>query len=250
MPTVLTWKCTSGKSVLASLVIDEASQLEHTTTLFFYCKHDDEDKNKFLGMARSILRQLLQKDETLLIYLFDVATKKGDARLRTVKLAREMLTTCLKAVGKTYVIIDGIDECEPTEQQHIARFWMTYVENSGSDSEPSRCALFSQEDASTRPLFCRLPTIRVQGEHHDKDIRSYCIAAATKLRKKFSLAPYEESQIASETARRAQGMFLFARLVMRNLLQQLTKARLLREIEHDVFPRDLNGAYVLNQQRG
>lgn len=199
-------------------------------------------------MARSILCQLLLKDETLLMYLFDVATKKGETSLRTIKLAKEMLITCLKAVGKAYVIIDGIDECQPSEQQqHIAKFWMTYVEKSGSDAEPSRCALFGQDDASTRPLFCRLPKIRVQGERHDSDIRSYCVANAEELQEQFALTPYEVSQIVSETAQRAQGMFLFARLVMRNLSQQGTKGELLREVDPDVFPRDLNDACVFRR---
>lgn len=227
------------------MVIKEALKLPETTTLFFYCKHDDPEKSSFLGMARSILHQLLLHDDTLLMYLFEIATRRGETSLRTVKLAKEMLTTCLKAVGKTYVVIDGIDECQPSEQQHhIAKFWMNYVESSGSDLEPSRCVLFGQDDATTRPLFCRLPTIRVHGEHHDNDIRSYCIAAAKSLQEEFGLAPYEKAHIASETSRRAQGMFLFAKLIMHNLSLQVTKAELLREVEPELFPQELSDAYV------
>lgn len=232
-----------GKSVLASLVVDECRKLPGTTTLSFHCKHDDPEKSSFLGMARSILNQLLLCDDTLLMYLFDVATKRGESTLRTVKLAKEVLNTSLKTVGKTYVIIDGIDECQPVEQQqHIAKFWMKYVETSGADPEPSRCALFGQDDASTRPLFQKLPTIRIQGEHHNQDISSYCLKAADRIPKGFALTSAEKAQIASQTSQRAQGMFLFARLVMVNLAQQVTRADLEAEMAPGVFPEGVNDA--------
>jgi hypothetical protein len=124
----------AGKSVLASIIFDQSSKLPNTAPVVFFCKGDDLEKNTFVGMARSILHQLLLGEETLLQYLFQAATTEGETQLRTTKLARELLNTCLRAAGRVYAVIDGIDECQQIEQQHIVKFWITYVEHASSET--------------------------------------------------------------------------------------------------------------------
>ena len=71
-------------------------------------------------------------------------------------------------------------------------------------------------------MFIGLPTIRVQGIAHEADIRSNSMTRTAELQQKFRLTDDEKNDIASKTASRAGGMFLFARLVMDNLSQQVT----------------------------
>lgn len=190
-------------------------------------------------MARAILHQLSLHDDTLIVYLFEVATTRGEPTLRTNKLAHEVLGVCLKATGIVYAIIDGIDECQQTEQKHIAEFWISHVENNGYSCH---CVLFSQDDASTRALFSRLPSIQVQGNHHNNDVQSFCSIGAQKIRDKFGLSQHETDIIASQTWLQARSMFLFARVVMENLLDQFSTADLWAEMRPGCFPQELNEA--------
>jgi hypothetical protein len=228
-------------------MVDQSSKLPNTTTLFFFCKHDDPAKNTFVGMACSILHQLLLGEETPLRYLFQAATTRGETKLRTTKLAKELLSTCLRSAGRTYAIIDGIDECKKTEQQHVAKFWIDYVEKSNSDLEPSKCVLLSRDDTSTKQLFTGLPIICVQGKDHEADVHSYSIARTVELQRKFRLTDAEKDDIASKTASRAGDMFLFARLVMDNLSCQVNKAGIYSEVALEVFPVVIDDVYVISK---
>jgi hypothetical protein len=235
---------TSGKSVLASLVVDACSRIS-SSTVYFYFKQGDPEKRTFISMARSILRQLLLLDETLLLYLFDLSIEKGERTLGTIKTAKEALQTCLRAVGATRVIIDGLDECRENEQEQVARFWLDFTKASNSSAQSSsRCMLVSRDDEVTRPLFCKLPMIRVRGSGHARDIHTYCLARAGELQQDFQIDDTETATLAEETSSRASGMFLFARLVMDNLSQQVTKQDLRDEMMPGVFPSKLNEVYV------
>jgi hypothetical protein len=204
-------------------------------------------------MARSLLHQLFLKEENVFRYLFQAATTGGELKLRMVKLAKELLSTCLRAAGRVYAVIDGIDECDQTEQEHITKFWISYVEQSSSDLEPSKCALFSRDDTTTKNMFTGLPTIRVQGKTHEADIKLYSMTRTAELQQKFRLTDDEKNDIASKTASRAGSMFLFARLIMDNLSQQVNKAGIYFEMAPDVFPDAIDDVYVnpkgLNRQR-
>jgi hypothetical protein len=195
-------------------------------------------------MARSVLHQLFLREENVFLFLFQAATTGGETKLRSTKLAKELLSTCLRSTGRVYAIIDGVDECLPTEQQHITKFWIGYVEQSSSDLEPSKCALFSRDDTKTKDMFIGLPTVRVQGKAHEADISSYSMTRTAELQQKFGLTDDEKNDIASKTASRAGSMFLFARLVMDNLTQQVNKAGVYFEMAPNVFPVAIDDVYV------
>jgi hypothetical protein len=222
----------------------ETAESPSTKPIYFFCKHDDPEKQTFLGMARSILHQLFLRDDNVFRYLFQAATTGCETKLRTTKLAKELLSACLQSTGTVYAIIDGIDECHQTEQQHITKFWINYVEQFSSDLEPSKCALFSRDDTTTKHMFVGLPTIRVRGKLHEADISSYSMTRTAELQQKFRLTDDEKNDIASRTVSRAGGMFLFARLVMDNLSQQINKAGIYFEMAPDVFPVAIDEVYV------
>ncbi|PIA93282.1 hypothetical protein CB0940_04886 [Cercospora beticola] len=232
----------AGKSVLASLIVDESLPLANVMTIFFYFKHDHSEKDTFLAMARSLLHQLSLLDDTLLLYLFEIATRRGENVLKTTKLAKEVLTTCLNATGKVRAVIDGVNECHEKEQKHIVEFWIRHCEEFRSGPNSCRCIMFSQDDASTRPLFATVPAIRIYGEAHNADIRASCTSWGEKIQSKFKLSRQDTRRLVTETADRAQSMFLFANIVMNNLYEQVSQADLFAELNS--FPAEIGDAYA------
>jgi hypothetical protein len=93
-------------------------------------------------------------------------------------------------------------------------------------------------------MFVELPTIRVQGNAHEADISLYSMTRTAELQQKFRLTDDEKNDIASMTASRAGSMFLFARLIMDNLSQQVNKAGIYFEMAPDVFPGAIDDVYV------
>ena len=93
-------------------------------------------------------------------------------------------------------------------------------------------------------MFIGLPTIRVQGTAHEADVSSYSMKRTAELQQKFRLTDVEKNDIASKTASRAGSMFLFARLVMDNLSQQVSKDGIYVETAPDVFPVAIDDVYV------
>ncbi|KAK8008159.1 hypothetical protein PG991_010710 [Apiospora marii] len=56
----------AGKTMLASLVVQKARELEPApTVLYFYCRYDDPERDNFVSLGRSLLAQLLHHDNAL-----------------------------------------------------------------------------------------------------------------------------------------------------------------------------------------
>jgi hypothetical protein len=111
----------AGKTILASLVVDEVKKLPHSpTVLFFYCKHKNSEQDNFLALARSLLVQLLKQDKGLLPYFYEKCCDSGETILKSEALVEELMLFALKNCKSAYIIIDGIDECPREERKHVA----------------------------------------------------------------------------------------------------------------------------------
>lgn len=100
--------------------------------------------------------------------------------------------------------------------------------------------------------------ISLDSHEHKMDIVSYVERAAARLKHQFELDVGTEARIVNSITARAMskckimpnvlylaypiGMFLFAKLVVENLLNQATKNDLLYEIEPTVLPTGLDNA--------
>jgi hypothetical protein len=198
-------RTSKGKTVLTSVIIDHLQHTPGATVLYFYLRQDDAGRNTFTALARSLLHQALRYDDGLLIYLFDEATIAAETHLHSSKLAEKLLDTTLKALGKIYIVIDGLDECAEDAQRHIATWFKRFVEESASGQQQARCLFSSQDDQCTRSLLQIQPTITVRPEDNAKDIQHFCSDLTKKLLTQFSLTDGEARSIAQTTTARASG---------------------------------------------
>ncbi|KAH8687413.1 hypothetical protein BGZ60DRAFT_363661, partial [Tricladium varicosporioides] len=238
----------AGKTVLASLVVEELQRLQsaHPITLgFFYCKHKDNQRNTFNAVARAILAQLLNQNEDLLPYLFENASTSGEIVLGSPSLTKELLETALKSSEKLYIVIDGLDECDPPEKKAIIQWFQSVVAAlPDTEFDSLRCLFISQDDGEIGKLLSKLPTIRIKPEDTRADIQTYVTIWGKEIQEKFDLPDENRKDIITAVIERADGMFLFAKLVMENLFSQTKRENLTKELEPARFPRGLEDAYA------
>lgn len=199
----------SGKTVLASLIIEELQKLRSIRPItlgFFYCKHKDTQRNSFNAVARGILAQLLSQNEDLLPYLFETASTSGEMVLGSPVLIKELLETALKSSENVYIVLDGLDECDAHEKKAIIS-WFQSMSTPLPDTELDsiRCLFISQDDGEIGKLLSKTPAIRIKPEDIRQDIQTYATMWSNRIQKKFDLSDDKRETISSTVTERANG---------------------------------------------
>jgi hypothetical protein len=166
-----------GKTVLASIIIEELQELQSSHTIglgYFYCRYKDTQRCTFNAVARAILAQLLSQNEDLLPYLFEKASTNGEVALESPILTKELLETALKSWEKVYIVLDGLDECDPHEKRAIVSWFQSAVA-ALPDIELGtiRCLFVSQDDGEIGKLLSKTPAIRMKPDDTKLDIQAY-----------------------------------------------------------------------------
>ncbi|KAH4106786.1 hypothetical protein HBI82_035170 [Parastagonospora nodorum] len=247
----------AGKTVLASLVINElqkpAQKQQGISVIFFYCRYLDSERSTFLGLARGLLAQLLSQDDALLSYLHDRASKSGQTILSTPSIAKDLLETSICNSDKLYVVIDGLDECERDERRQIVAFFEDIHASLPQDEADSlRCLFLSQDDNIARKDFAKVSSLKITEAHTRKDIQAYALPRSKEIQAKFGLTPDRQYDIYQMIVNKAEGMFLFARLMTAFLYDQTSVADLDEQLSPATFPQGplkLEEAYSRIMQR-
>ncbi|RYP68514.1 hypothetical protein DL769_005502 [Monosporascus sp. CRB-8-3] len=245
----LLWLSGKPGAVLASLVIDEARKLPDVSVAFFYCAQGDATRDSFISVATGILSQLLAQDHTILLYLDEkMSTKSGEAVLSSSVLAKELLQVSLKS-RKTYIILDGIDECNRDQRKEICTWFRSVVDSlPRTKVDEIRCLFISQDDGFARKDLSMLPSIKITAEDNKGDIETFARDWHRRIEDKFGRLDTAEYNVANIVTPRSQGMFIFAKLVLENLYEQPSRRHLLEECRADNFPQELDDVFLIRKK--
>lgn len=194
-----------GKTILASAIVDQARSVAKTSTAFFYCKYGDPSRNTFVSVARSLLAQLLAQNDHLLQILYEKASTSGEIMLTSKANARDLLHIALSSCGTTYVILDGIDECDRNDRKDIATWFQSVVAqlNLGSQ-EIIRCLFISQDDGIARKDLSTIPSIKIMPSDTKDDLGAFARFWHARIEDKFGKLQ-NSMHIANILYARAQG---------------------------------------------
>lgn len=160
-------------------------------------------------MARSLLHQLTADNDLIVDIIFEASLQSREAQLKTQKVAKQVLEIALKAAGRTCIIVDGLDECHPSEQKHIATWMRQYIEKAAADQEPSKCVFLSRYDASTRTLLSKLATMQIRPLDNHCDILAFCKSRSKKIQEQSQEDRHLEDglieRLAADTALKSNG---------------------------------------------
>ncbi|KLU90624.1 hypothetical protein MAPG_10476 [Magnaporthiopsis poae ATCC 64411] len=241
----------AGKTFLVSSVIRYLQDIRAQSTkpiwlAYFFFKHDENDKTAFTSVLRALIDQLVTEDgdETLLDHAFrQLSTVYRPPRDLLTKLA----STAVQAKRFCFLVIDGLDECEPQNQISLLLQWLKEVIRTPGDSPFTVRILFSarREWYLEKEIlsFPSVASVRVDAfEAHKLAIRQYVQHEAKAILKRSPCSDTEKS-IVDNIMSKAGGMFLFARVVLAYLRDMPTRQELVDALQENEFPSGLEEAY-------
>lgn len=174
------------------------------------------------------------------------------------------MRVALSSSKRTYIILDGLDECDAKERRCVVEFFRNTVEALPiADMDSIRCLFVSQDDKEARKDLSNIPSISICPSDTKHDIHSFVMIWKDKIERKFGDLQGVRCDIAKIVTAKAQGihivlvtlthtdtmatdhlsgMFLFAKLVMENLYEQTSVENLTSELAN--FPTGLDQAYA------
>ncbi|KAI0198370.1 hypothetical protein F4808DRAFT_462839 [Astrocystis sublimbata] len=224
----------AGKTFLAAVALKKA-RASHNA-LFVFASHMHQSSTTARSILQSLTFQLASEYKEAQAVVVESNTRELACSTDYVS---ELLKTLLAISGPIYIVIDGLDEIEAVERRILLHQLV------GLASCPGIRILLSSraEDDIAQILTTKATGIRVD-ERNSASIQKY---VQQRYRDWIDQCDFDqEAQDKIQTllapiATRADGMFLYARIVLDNA-EQLTSVE---EIEREltVLPRDLNDAY-------
>ncbi|KAF1960875.1 hypothetical protein CC80DRAFT_501123 [Byssothecium circinans] len=208
----------SGKTILASSVVEEFTESEALQPCYFFFKYDDPGSWHFESALRSALAQILHwfrhDNDILNKFSFarsDMSASSGQ-ETATPKELLALLRICAAEIGQITIVLDGIDECKAPEQ--VVRQLKELV-----TITPVKVICFSRTSVDTlQRQVKQQQQIRVGRNTSSSDIGLYLIHQLQNLVEDRKLPPSAAvEQLADTLVRGADGMFLWAKLMIGHL---------------------------------
>ncbi|GAW23033.1 hypothetical protein ANO14919_125810 [Xylariales sp. No.14919] len=213
----------SGKSVLSAELINFAGSAGYNTARFF-CSRSHRS-NSYDQIIRSLFLQMLRKDSDLIAYVYreSVLSKVPPSSTTIERLFHKALMTLLKPAAQEdyiWIFIDGVNECDVQTQTRIADL-INLVTSNLIRSNGIICKVF----VSSRALEVLSRKIRRKDQlslTEEKSSLSEAIMQYTSQRlqelhvklEQLSLTEREIADIHQSIVRKSDGMFLYARLIL------------------------------------
>ncbi|OTA54440.1 hypothetical protein K449DRAFT_439336 [Hypoxylon sp. EC38] len=238
-----------GKTTLMSVVIEDLLNnrrpgVNNHCVVYFYFKHKQPEKESHNSLLRAILEQLIDQDSSMSDHLFEETTGIEGTNLRSTKTLEKLVRTGLESYLISYIVLDGLDECARDEASKSVKWFLSLL-NGGLDNTSAtlRVLFCGQRDGTLDNLLAGQASISLEASGHTDDVRRYCQDICQKIQQKFDISPEMGEDIVSRVTNEAQGMFLYARLVLGNLLSQTKLSGLRKEMEPGTFPQGIEKAY-------
>ncbi|RFU25501.1 hypothetical protein B7463_g10833, partial [Scytalidium lignicola] len=221
----------SGKSVLSTQLVNFMTAAK-IFVIHHFCVHSYASSITYEQILRSLLLQLLRKDGDLVAHIYEdyVLGKKSPTLQALEKLLKTLLTTTSHESHQNeyvWIVIDGLDECEPQKQASVVNLMNQLTSRTSSLGGMICKVLISSR--SSKFLATRLRKKQVISLTEEKG----CLDTAIKLYashrlqsmhdklRQLDMQTKEIEDIEREITKKADGMFLYARLVLDYLAKNI-----------------------------
>ena len=239
----------SGKSILVEhLVRHDRTKLElqkndHiswiTLPFFFDFRGGKNINNSFEGLLRSLLRQVIDAIPQLDVPELDAGEHETISDWPEFRLC-DALRRSLKNVNKgVCIFVDGLDEYEGS-----VLLLIQFLKSLVSSKNPlTKLCVSSRPEPIPSQLLQDLPTLSMS-EHNASGIRSYCLRTLRDLDPAVC-DDFDISQLSCSIAERAEGMFLWARFALDELIRGYCESEEMDELMERLerIPRNIEEVY-------
>ncbi|KIL93374.1 hypothetical protein FAVG1_03354 [Fusarium avenaceum] len=238
----------AGKTTLMSTIIDrllkeKRSSGSGTSVVYFYFKYSYTRVHN--GFLRAILEQLINQNTTLSGQLFDDISDIEGENLRKTERLQHLVKEALETSRISFLVLDGLDECPKDETEQTIKWLLSILEEQSAGST-LRIIFSGQRDGVLDRLLKPYPSIPLDVSTtpaHAQDINRYCAEFCTRIQEEFDMSLELRHEILTKVMEGAQDMFLYARVVLHNLMNQATLSDLKKELQPGTFPKGIEDAY-------
>ncbi|KAL8686613.1 MAG: hypothetical protein Q9224_005392 [Gallowayella concinna] len=227
----------SGKSILASLVIDHLCQKflkDPIPVSYVYFDYKDQDRQSLVAITASLLRQVASVAPTIPSAVASLYHKfSNQERLpEQQSLVQALLSTC-QGFTAVYIVIDALDECEPGYRTGILEV-IKILKGHAKIFITSRPYL---EDISKG--FKSSPQIPIKA--HSEDLERFIDQKIEESDASDEMDHTFRGEIVQKIIESAREMFLLAVLHVQTVLDEPTVGDM--EEALDRLPRNLHAAF-------
>ncbi|KKP06868.1 hypothetical protein THAR02_01065 [Trichoderma harzianum] len=204
----------SGKSVLAASTIQELKGIGSSNPVcyFFFNSTQDIIPNTSSTAYRALLSQILQyrinDDQMRETLEFAMYFQSPGQKTASKKEINDLMELCLHSDDNIYLVLDGLDECEDSRElvEKLRRL---------TDQPTTRLALFCRPTLTwLSKQISSLQIISIDLSNND-DIQHYLRQSLKDMKSEGLLSKsLDYKDVAKTLTRRADGMFLWARLMV------------------------------------
>ncbi|KAL7799057.1 hypothetical protein V8C37DRAFT_407477 [Trichoderma ceciliae] len=215
----------SGKSILATQIVTFLRTLNHSLVSTHFCTYLYPESTDYSYIIRSLIIQIMRPDPELITLAYDwLVLKKKTPNSSVLEQLLRLLVEALGASStepKTlHLVIDGLDECDGSTATSIVKTLdKLIVAASSSGSTTLKVLLCSQATPAIDKVVKKKHQVLLANEKDNlnKAIRDYTLQRINTIRPKLSQLRITEDDItalAAQIMHKADGMFLWAKLVM------------------------------------
>lgn len=237
----------SGKSVLSTQLV-RFLHAAKSSVISHFCTYTYVSSTKYENIVKSLLLQLLRRNGELVDYTYHecILGKKSPALSALEQLLQTVSLSMSDEPRETeyiWFVIDGLDECELERQPRLLSLLNQITANSSRNGETICKILIScrfSPTISKRLGKKQIVSLSNESEQLESAIQQYAhqrLRPAGERLRQLELGPDDIEEIERAIARKAAGMFLYARLVLDYLTTNIFLCRdELKESVHQLPP--------------
>lgn len=210
------------------------------------------------GVLNGLLGQAIKWRPDLAAYLDEQRKQGGEQPSISRETTSKKLTKLVShGAGRTYMVIDGIDECPPNDRTSILSFLSNLVRDVDAETPGMlRLLVISQNEPDIRKALSGPIELQIKKDLNAEDIRTF-VSRNTQPLADFRLTPDEIELLQQKICLYAAGIvlipftedfltlvgqFLYAKLVLEHLCASNTLGELRQELQSSYFPKELSEA--------
>jgi ankyrin repeat protein len=218
-----------GKTMLSIFLSQELEQKSKTKTIYFFCRAEHEKRNTAIAVLRGLLWHLTG------IYpeLVRVLRKNCEPAVKDALSSRETLWASFKGLiaviqsERLYCVIDGLDECDESSQQWLARKFVSLH----NDDSTSSCnvIVLSRYLVELKDMH----QVNLDSDYTEQvrtDVRLFVEARTEELFQRITFSDTHHNELRERLFEGSQGSFLWVGFAMIDLLRQKNENGVMRAL--------------------